>query len=265
VEMNLRAILLIMGFSVLGTELYHPKIRETLAKSYFKQLPLALELSLESLPSMISGVPDLKSIIRNPVQVIYPMMAHADERIGQIRGKINPRPEVIVITGEIGAGKTTCIKKLVQKLKKENTGVKGIFTSRLMENGETTGYDVADISSEENYRFLSVEGEDGQDKIGKYYIDPEGLKLAGKALKIIDSPDVIIVDEIGKLELAGGGWAGELDGLFQKNNSLFILSVRKEVVDQVIRKWNLNPVKIFEVADDNRCEEVYEICTHLQS
>lgn len=36
VEMNLRAIILIMGFTVLGTELYNPKIREYFGKGYFK-------------------------------------------------------------------------------------------------------------------------------------------------------------------------------------------------------------------------------------
>jgi hypothetical protein len=139
VEMNLRAIILIMGFSVLGTELYHPKIRAFLARSYFKQLPPALELSLESLPLMISVVPDLKTTLKNPGLVIHQLMLHAESRMIEIRRKLENEPGVFIITGKIGSGKTTCIKKLAEKLNAENVSVGGIYTLRIMENGETTG------------------------------------------------------------------------------------------------------------------------------
>ncbi|MFV0266398.1 MAG: hypothetical protein ACK5HT_04605 [Draconibacterium sp.] len=78
VEMNLRAIVLIMGFTVLGTELYNPKIREYFARSYFKQLPLALELSVESLPVMIANTPDLKTVLKNPMLFVQQIMGFAD-------------------------------------------------------------------------------------------------------------------------------------------------------------------------------------------
>jgi nucleoside-triphosphatase THEP1 len=265
VEMNLRAILLIMGFSVLGTELYHPKIREWLAKSYFKQLPPALELSLESLPSMLSAVPDFKSIVKNPVLVIAQMMGHADDRIEQIKKRLSPQLKVIVITGEIGVGKTTCIQNLVQKLKAENISVGGIFSERIMKEGKTTGYKVVNVSSEEEYPFLSVENNSSQNKIGKYSIDREGLALATEALKNVDSSCVTVVDEIGKLEMAGGGWANELHHLFNKSTTTIVLSVRKELVNDVIQKWNLNSVATFEINKTNAGETNHKIVDHLKN
>lgn len=255
IEMNLRAIILIMGFSVLGTELYHPKIRENLAKSYFKQLPPALELSLESLPSMISSVPDLKSIIRNPVQVIFQMMSHAEIRITEIQNQNNSNLKVFIVTGEIGSGKTTCIQKLVEKLEADKKEVGGIYTSRIMENGKTTGYNIIEVSTKSNYNFLKTDGNETQERIGKFYIHSEGKNAAIKALQFSKKKNIIVIDEIGKLELNGNGWADELQNLIQKKKGNLILSVRKEVIEKVVQKWNIKPEKVFDVSNSN-CAEI---------
>jgi nucleoside-triphosphatase THEP1 len=260
VEMNLRAIILIMGFSVLGTELYHPAIREFLAKSYFKQLPPALELSLESLPSMISAVPDLKTILKNPVQVIHQLMAHAEIRIVEIRQRIENTPCVFIITGDIGSGKTTCIKNLVTKLKSKNVSVGGFYSLRITENEITTGYNIVNIPTGEEQPFLRLDGRESQEKIGRFFIYPEGLKLGKDSLhrnSFIHSK-LIVIDEIGKLELQGGGWAERFGQLTRLSQCPVLLSVRKEVVYDVIQKWNLNPHFIFEISENN-CEEFYDL------
>ena len=84
VTMNLRAILLIVSFTVLGTELYNPKIRNYLMKGRFKQLSQALELSLESLPSTIANIPDFKTVIKTPTIVFYQLIWQANERLKQL-------------------------------------------------------------------------------------------------------------------------------------------------------------------------------------
>ncbi len=85
IQMNFRATLVILGFSVLGTELYNPRIREFFLRTSFKQLPLALELSFESLPIMISTVPDFKEIRKNPVSVIYRVISQIEYRLEEVK------------------------------------------------------------------------------------------------------------------------------------------------------------------------------------
>ena len=79
--MNFRAVIIIVGFSVLGTELYNPVVRNFFLKTSFKNLPLALELSAESLPLFIANIPDFKSLVRNPVSIFYQVISHADRTI----------------------------------------------------------------------------------------------------------------------------------------------------------------------------------------
>jgi hypothetical protein len=90
IQMNFRAALVILGFSVLGTELYNPRIREFFLRTSFKQLPLALELSFGSLPNMIATVPEFREIIKNPVSVIYRVISQIEYRLEEVKNASLP-------------------------------------------------------------------------------------------------------------------------------------------------------------------------------
>ena len=245
VEMNLRAIILIMGFSVLGTELYHPKIRYFFSNSYFRQLFLALELSLDSLPEMIANTPDVRTLLKNPVKVIHHMMIYAELRLDEVKS-FGQKPKSIFVTGEVESGKTRLIKEVVSELRKENFSISGFYSERIMKNGQTTGYDVVNILSGEKVKFLRTEGNSTQSKIGKYYIYPKALTLFEKASRN-NSDEIFLLDEVGRLELQEKGWYNVLQHMANESKKHLLLVVREEVIDEVAKKFGLKPVAVFRV------------------
>lgn len=253
VEMNLRAIVLIMGFSVLGTELYNPIIRTWFAKSYFKQLPLAVHLSLESLPSMIANTPDLKTIIKNPTLFVHQIMAFADYRLSEIKNRENSAIKIFIVSGEIGAGKTTCLKYIAQQLLQNNISVSGFISAQVIENKQTTAYNIVNIKTNKSTPFLRRQGNNMQEKIGPYYIYSEGFEAGKKAINK-NAGTLIVMDEIGKLELNELGWAKTLQEITSTNNHYLLLSVRKEILPEIIEKFKLYPNKITDVSE-KRCKE----------
>jgi len=82
--MNLRAILLIVSLTTIGTELYNPKIRKWLQNGRFRQLTLAIELSLESLPNVMANMPSFKAIVKTPSIVFYQLIWQAYQRLKSI-------------------------------------------------------------------------------------------------------------------------------------------------------------------------------------
>lgn len=250
IEMNLRAIILIMGFTVLGTELYNPLIREYFGKTYFRQLPPALELSLDSLPAMIANTPDVKTILRNPVTVVHHLIGYAESRLDEIRNQTINKRKVYIVTGKIGSGKTTLIQKLIRKFHDENIPLSGIYSARILENEITTGYDAVNISTGERFSFLRVQGEENQQRIGKFYIDAEGVQK-GNAVLMNSTSELIIIDEIGKLELEGKGWVNAVEQLVTGSKAHLILSVREEFVKEICEKFSISPEIIFNVEQQN--------------
>ncbi|GAB4313438.1 MAG: hypothetical protein Kow00127_04460 [Bacteroidales bacterium] len=78
-EMNLRALFVVIGFSSLGTELGNPKVKQFLIHLGFHRLYEALGLSFLALPGMINALPDVKTFLRNPVSGFSAMLSGADD------------------------------------------------------------------------------------------------------------------------------------------------------------------------------------------
>jgi nucleoside-triphosphatase THEP1 len=229
-QMNFRAVLIITGFSALGTELYNPKIRAFFLKTSFKQLPLALELSFESLPKMIAQIPDFKTIIRNPASLVSKVVQQAEIRLVEIKERLNNMPKVYIVTGAIGEGKTSFLIELSKDLIGKNLKVGGFLSLRIMEADVTTGYDLFNISTSEKHAFLRPfhEGLSAK-RIGRFSISEEGLLTGQQILEEATNGtfDVVIIDEVGKLELKGGGWAVQLRKLLDSTNARIVLAIRK--------------------------------------
>jgi nucleoside-triphosphatase THEP1 len=247
VQMNFRAAIVIMGFSVFGTELYNPVIRNFLAGTFFRQLPAALEVAFESLPFIIANLPEARVFIRRPVVVIANLVNHAGKRFNQLKDRLQAR--VFVVEGRVGEGKTAFLTELCSGLQQHAVTMGGFLSRRLIRDEEVTGYTLKAVNGGEELPFLHLAtGEDGP-SIGRYAIDTNTLRL-GKELLAKDSLNrkVIFLDEIGRLELKGGGWADSLAILLKNPGIILILAVRSEFSEGVVHQFGIQVSAIFQVS-----------------
>jgi nucleoside-triphosphatase THEP1 len=238
ISMNFRAVVIIMGFSALGTELYNPVIRNFFSRTAFRNLPLAVELSVESLPDFIAAIPDFKSFLKDPVSVFYRVLSHAGSRFSEIRYR---NRKVFMVTGDRAQGKTLYTKKLLACLKENHKDVGGFIAERKMEGEETTGYDLVNVENDERETFLGTEPASAYNKIGKFTIFQSGLAFGKKILNknIHGINRIVVIDEIGALELRGEGWTDSLDELIEKSQNHILIVVRNEYAAMVREKWDL--------------------------
>jgi len=250
IQMNFRAVTIVLGFSVLGTELYNPKIREFFMKTSMKQLPLALELSFQSLPMMVANLPESRAMIKNPVTVIHQIISQIDVRLNEIKSNLSGK--VFIITGSVGEGKTTQLQKIVETLNNQNISIGGILSPRITENGNTTGYDILDISTNERVAFLRKTGDKNSPQIGSYSILSEGLKKGHDVLKNSQNNyQVVVIDEVGRLELNNEGWAENIRDLLSNSKSHLILSMRDRFIEEAVDKWSLQDYTVLDVSDND--------------
>jgi nucleoside-triphosphatase THEP1 len=267
IQMNFRAVVIIMGFSVLGTELYNPVVRNFFLRTSFKNLPLALELSVESLPLFIANIPDFKSVMKDPVSIFTGVIMHADRRLAEIKKKAIPVQKVFIVTGSIRGGKTTFVKKLIELLKSYNIRVGGILSERVMDGSVTIGYDLLNIGTGEKADFLRQNGECGDETIGRFTICAKGLEVGKKILSsgIQYKNNLVIIDEVGLLEIQNKGWSDCIDDLFEKSSNHLLITVRDSFIDKVKNKWNLREVYIFNINETNYMDAGLSIIECIKS
>ena len=253
-QMNFRAAIVILGFTVLGTELYNPMIRNYFARTSFRQLPVALELAFESLPKVISSLPEMKYFIKNPATVIRHLIYIADKRFNSIlQDKMS---EILIITGNRAEGKTSNLIEIIDIFKEKNIKIGGFYSPRILLGDKTIGYDIVQINGGHKISFLR---ENAENDIGKFKVNPSAFKIVSKWLKndIKNNVDIIIIDEIGKWELLDHGWANELNNLNSIAFPYQIWTVRKIFLEEVISKWNLRDPYIFDISEKSPVE-IYE-------
>jgi nucleoside-triphosphatase THEP1 len=250
-QMNFRAVMIIVGFSVLGTELYNPRIRNFFLRTSFKHLPLALELSTESLPSFIAGIPDFKSLIRNPVSIFYQVISHADKRLQEIKNPVRLKQKVFIISGAKGEGKTTFTGNVADELKRNGIPVSGFLSQKVISDNQTIGYDIVDIETNDKEIFLRQNDDPDKERIGKFAIYPGGIKM-GRAIldpSNLKGKRMIIIDEIGQLELDNKGWALPVMKLSETTDHYLIITVRDNFTGDVVEKFKLQEPVIFKISE----------------
>jgi nucleoside-triphosphatase THEP1 len=262
IQMNFRAVIIIMGFSSLGTELYNPKIRSLFSRSRFRQLPLALELSAASLPSMIADMPDLKSAMKHPVSILNRMMTRVERRLAEVRDERNRKKKVIVVTGSIGEGKTAWLVKLTGLLKEKGIITGGILALRIINDDVTMGYDVSDIRSGARTPFLRQTGTEIMG-VERFTMISKGYNAGQNALDpmTISECKVVIVDEAGPLELRDQGWSNRIKELMQETGKTLIITVRNGLVKDVTEKFGITDAQIIDVGSYNPATLAEEIAS----
>ncbi len=113
-----------------------------------------------------------------------------------------------IIRGRPGSGKSTAINIIKQQLERKGVIVGGIKTPELREGGIRRGFFVENVLTGEQALFASTTFKGGP-RVSKYYIRvKEFEKIAIPALsKAMEKCDVVIVDEIGKMELFSKSFA----------------------------------------------------------
>ena len=110
----------------------------------------------------------------------------------------------ILITGPPRCGKSTLISKLIEYYTiKKNYTIYGFLTPEVKKSGIRIGFDIVDIFSGDRSQLARVGDFKTKYKLGKYniFIDEFENYLETTLLLEKKKVDLIIIDEIGKMEL----------------------------------------------------------------
>ncbi|MCP3872848.1 MAG: hypothetical protein GY699_06800 [Desulfobacteraceae bacterium] len=169
---------------------------------------------------------------------------------------------MIIITGKIHSGKSTLAMKLATHLEQKKLKIAGIIAKGLWKNSIRHGFDLIDLSTGKQVPFAKRQKGFDKNQVTPFKFFESGLKFGLKALdkaKCVNA-EIIFVDEIGKLELAGDGWASRLFPLLSIKTAVHIWVVRENLIDEVCKKWKLNNPDIINCNEKNALTDLKFLC-----
>jgi nucleoside-triphosphatase THEP1 len=174
---------------------------------------------------------------------------------------------VFIITGTQGAGKTTFLQKVLGALTNENFKSGGVISEGFWKDDVRDRFELIDIKTNERVIYCQQEPVAGWNRIGHFFINPKGQSFGENALYPgnLRDLDVVAIDEIGLFELAGKGWSRSFEKVLMNLDVPIIILVRKNLLEQVIRQWNLNVKAIFEVSESKPVKAAKKIIKELKS
>jgi nucleoside-triphosphatase len=120
----------------------------------------------------------------------------------------------ILLEGRPGAGKSTVALRLAELLQEQGTKVGGFVTGELREQGRRCGFAVETFEGER--AVLAHVSLPGPPRVSRYGVDLEAFeRVALPALEATGDADVVIIDELGKMELASPRFCDAVSGLFE--------------------------------------------------
>ena len=144
-----------------------------------------------------------------------------------------------IVTGSINSGKTTMVKKLLEEYRISGKTVAGVVTEADFVNNIKSVYNVVDISSGERKLLASTKPISTKLKFGRFFFLEEGFCFADTVIRKGIINDILVIDEIGPLELSGQGFFKVVLWLLENYNGTLLLVVRENLLEQVKTRLNL--------------------------
>jgi nucleoside-triphosphatase len=150
-------------------------------------------------------------------------------------------PELILLTGGRGAGKTTLCRQLVDLARRGGWRIAGLISPPVFENGVKIGIEVEDLSSGERRRLARLPQKCDSANVlrtGGWVFEGQGMNWGGEVLGEVKECDLLLVDELGPLELLRGeGWQTGLAALDGRAYRLALAVIRLELLAAAQQRW----------------------------
>jgi nucleoside-triphosphatase THEP1 len=165
---------------------------------------------------------------------------------------------LLILSGPVHSGKTSLLRRLLPKLKEQGILVDGFLSPAVVINGETIGYDFFDLKDEKTIPYIRREGESGWQQVGPFFLIPEVLEQAKRKILRHDDSRMLIIDEVGPLEIQGEGTWPALSAVLAKPAVRCLVVVRSSALDLFLERVGQRPAKIFDIESPDVSTTLWE-------
>ena len=156
-----------------------------------------------------------------------------------------------MITGKVQGGKTTLVSELLDRFKKENLKITGFLCPGTFKEGQRSSFTLMNLENGDYLPMATIEERKGWLKYRRFFFNPEAFAQGEVWIRngLANHPDLVVIDEVGPMELHELGWWNTLKILEKQLDIAQIWIVREKILQEVIAKWNISRDNIFRVTE----------------
>jgi nucleoside-triphosphatase len=167
----------------------------------------------------------------------------------------------VLLEGRPGSGKTTVVARLADLLR-EAVPLGGFVTHEVREQGRRVGFEIETLDGRR--ATLAHTSFRGPPRVGKYGVDLEAFEqVALPALSRLSTDAVVLVDELGKMELASDAFREEVSALFDAPNTVVatVHVFRHPFSDALKRRPDVERIRVTRASRDALPQQLAERLT----
>jgi len=175
--------------------------------------------------------------------------------------------KVFIISGKVGSGKSTQLEKISRELQQSGLDLDGFLCRGDTKHGERIAYTLVNVRDGSEFLFATNKTREGWPSYGRFCFNPEafteGEGIIRKGIK--RKSNVIIIDEVGPLELEGRGWASILEELMKETEMVQLWTVRESILESVMEQWSIPAERICHLGKDKIEETIKKIIADVRN
>jgi nucleoside-triphosphatase THEP1 len=153
---------------------------------------------------------------------------------------------ITILTGPLGSGKTSACRQLADVARQHGLDCAGVVCPARFDGAHKVGIDLLNLRTGECRLLAVADKQPSELRTTRYRFDVDGMAWGASILDTACPCDVLIVDEIGPVELERGqGWVNALKILREGQFDLAVVVVRPGLVDAFRAAMGDVPLSLF--------------------
>ena len=258
--MALRGIDVFLLFQTLSTNLDSNKARQLFQRLGISHFDLLFNISKETLPRIRSVLKarahklrepnknrlQLKQFIPFAVDVIQDMINMAESYSAEPESPdsttphsilnemlSDPTPQLLVISGDPGTGKTPWVVDLLKTIQDSGYQVGGLISEKVTKDSGRWHHQLRRIKDDSVMDLNTMDSFATKTHVGKFYFYPQALEWGVDSLLKALSDDWIIIDETGHLEFQRKGFFPALVKMDKHFTGHLVLTIRSSLITEL--------------------------------
>ncbi len=178
-------------------------------------------------------------ITQRPITLLPESLKDPDSLLSDLFNQSKDSPQLILLTGLSGVGKTTWCSQLVALARERGLTVNGLLSPSVFKEGRKVGINIADLQSGETRQLASLrKGDSGKIGTPRWSFDPEVTAWANRVLEEPAPSDLLVIDEVGPLELLQDeGLTAGLRRLDAGEYKVACVVIRISLLPNALQRW----------------------------